>query len=393
MTFTTTLKRICDICFYLAFAAFFAVVFGGTSLVATLPLFAIVAFLTALLGGWGVIRFVPLVLLGWCFFIVQLHVANVLVLIPACIYLVYVTYMPHQDFDYTFMFKGFLWAFVIFILILLLFGLRPELEISTFPFGVVFLISAVLLLRMLRHERHVMDEQGFNVLNIISIALVIGVGFILSSERAVLYIRTMMGMFYFNILAPFLGLIIAAFGFAMQPIIKWLLGRDIDRSVFDFDLGMMAFDDIEYTPQSESGRFAVVVTNLLYVFLCVIVVILLIKLIRKFRKHTPSFESKGLLEQRTELVFDKAPIQKRNTNKIREIYRKFLLLCRREGIRIEPYMTSLNIEHETLDKLRQPHSKKLRDIYIKVRYGDADISKKDIQEAKTLLRGCSKKSL
>ena len=60
--------------------------------------------------------------------------------------------------------------------------------------------------------------------------------------------------------------------------------------------------------------------------------------------------------------------------------------CAKSGITIEPHMTSLDISIAANNKFKNTESNELRDIYIKVRYGEAEFGRQEAQKARNLLR-------
>lgn len=397
MIFLSGLKRLCDICFYLTFASFLGVAFGGTNLLITLPIFGLVAFLAASLASKGKLRYAPLGLLVICFIIVPLNFMNVTVLIPPCLYLIYTLPKPNEDignYDYTGPFKLFLKIYLIMIPLFLAFGWRSLLEDSALPFGLLFLLSTTIFLRMVRHEEQILNQHRVKLINLLA---VIGLGvssLILSSNPALNLVGILLGGLYFNLLLPILLVLFAGVVFLLGPVLN-LFADQLDPIIARMGFFMQGPPNL-----MEGGGFEELMPEeafttsffvyAIYIAAALLVVLVVIKLFKKLAPDNFAIEKRsGLTETRTAIqTGKKSPrIGRRTPNhQIREIYRKFLQKCHDEGITIKPFMTSLDIEHKAADYFQSPHTKKLRDMYIKVRYGEINCDKEDVKQIKALYK-------
>jgi len=388
MTFTVGLKRICEICFYFAFANLIGLIFGGTSLFWTLPLFVLTAFLTAFLSDKGKVQYIPLVLLVGVFF--PLNIANGLVLLPACVYLIYATYKNSrgydifQHFEYITMLKWFVGVFLIVAFIAFAFGFRVPFESSSLPFGIIFLISVVSLLRMLRHDMQVLNSRRFTLANILYVAGISFAVIALSSEWSIHFLR----MVYVYVIVPTFALIVMILGYLMLPILH-LLTFLVNRFAADEEIILNTL--VIGPPEKivgELGNYSDFELPMFIFYLAAgaIAVFLLVKIIKRLQgKFIPQTAFEGVAETRFSIGGAvKSPNEKRSGNKIREVYKQFLNLCRKKGIDIQPHMTSLDVENAAV--ARGWDTAELRDIYIKVRYCDAGFSRLDLQRVKALLR-------
>jgi len=143
-------------------------------------------------------------------------------------------------------------------------------------------------------------------------------------------------------------------------------------------------DDIWANQINESivlllGFFTFFVT-LIFIALALFLLYLFIK--RLFLTYDTKPKKEDALEIRTALNIAKTKPKEKTNNKIRIIYQKFLNQCSKRDIKITNFMTSQDIEDIAKKTFNTPHTNRLRDIYIKVRYGGAEPSKDDINMAK-----------
>ena len=399
MIFTAGLKSVSNICFYMTFANFVGVLAGGSNLFVTLPVFVLVAFLGAFLTERGRIKYITLALLVLCFFIVPMHPANVLMLIPACIYMALALLRPNQGTShhaYLVVFKTFAKLFIPYLLIALLFGQQAAVENGSVLFAMTFLASAVVLLRILRHDDEVINERRFRLLNIIYISGAVVIGPILSINDFIV-LRTL-GRLYTDIIVPaFVFLVSGIFNLVnalLQNLYLWNPPEEEAGEVLDM------FGVFDAWEEAGAGIWARVVGYIVYVIIILValaallgIVLLIIRKVRAMLARTEQ-TLPGYSESRTAIGAVSAPsAQKRRgrqPNQVREIYRKFLNLCERRDMDIKPFMTSHDIADAATEHFSQPQLKALRDIYIKVRYADADYTKEDIKQAKDIYSALNK---
>jgi len=391
------LKRICDICFYMTFASFIGLAFfGGTSLLITLPIFAVVAFLIGALSRHRVLRCIPIVLLGGCFFVVPLYIANIVILIPAILYMVFALSNNEIDhYECARVFKIFLRIYLAFITVMLLMGLgiqqlREQLEISVLPFGIAYMFGSVVLLRMLRHDDRVHKDARFKALNILSVVGVVVAVLIISSGTFLGVITRSVSFFYIEILVPVLIFIITwvttIIMFILGPLLNLLSTAAPEYATVEMD-GVFEMADSELTAMREPGIARIILTYLLYAVLIALAVFLLYRLAKKLRTKVSRAVPFGKVptQLRTSLPDSKEPKRRIDSdNQIRAVYRKFLAHCRGRGIGIQPYMTSQDVENHAAKEFGRTESRELRELYIKVRYGGAKFSADEIKRAKAL---------
>ena len=401
MIFTAAIKRICSICFYMTFASFFCVLFGGTNLFVTLPVFMLVAFSSAWMAELGKIRYISLAFFLAVIFIMPLNPANIITIVPACGYMILTMPKPQKSpkmyegidyVEYADVFKKFLSVFAVALPIALISRNFEALENGPISFAVSYMLLSVILLRTLRHDVSVINERRFKLFNIAYVAAVAVIGFLLSLDIVLRGFRAVINFIANNIVHPVLMFLTFIIYFVLGLIFNIEeVVEEIDEDPEIVEIGDMlpGFQEGE-----EPGIVATIIMYILVAALILLALYLLVKLtrylIKKLRdRKRPStrMDSGGI---RTPLSFERIEVpnqqksRRAKQNQIREIYRKFLALCREREIDIKQFMTSQDVENAAAEHFNKPQSQELREMYIKVRYADADFSKEDVKKAKGL---------
>ena len=362
MRFLSGLKRLCDACFYFSFAGFVALLFGGSSLLAALPFFAAAAFLSALLAGRGLLQFAPLALLAGAFLAVPLHPANAAALAPACFLMAHSAAKERKGprrFEYGRVFKAFL--VMSFALMVWAFPLRlwPRLEQSLIPFGVAFAALACVLLRMERHDEQVAREKRLIIFNALSVAGVLLVAFAVGYWQLLGFAGAALGFAYRNAVVPLFLLILHP----LALFAHWLLSmiRLPEERVVEPDGDAPPYEQDGVFPEALAGQQVEAIANAAAALLAALAVFILIALLTKLARGAGRAYP-GAAHSRSALP-GKPRAPSRRASRIRETYRKFLALCRRDGMWIPPHATSLDVERGAALKYGQDGSGELREIY------------------------------
>lgn len=394
MTFITGLKRICDFCFYMTFAGFLGLLLGGDPLMAALPIFSAVSFLSAGLAKRGKLKYAPLPLLLASFAVVPLTIPNVLVLIPPMVYMVYGAPTGKEtsdELDYSDVFLLFIKMFVPFALLFLIFWQQDLLARGLLSFGMVFMIGAVFLMRMSRHDEEMLSQHRLKLLNGFSLAFLLSIGLVLSSETALNVIRISISYLYGSVLLPILLFALAV----VVRVLAWIsalfgfTGFYIPLTLAQREEAELEFEDMNLDlPMYEEGYPPEFLTFLLYAAVAVATVVALVKLYKKLMADYLTDANKlGVQEKRVAIAESSKPSRKKKTgNPIRDIYRKFLEQGAKNGMEVHHFMTSLDIEQQALEAFHCPKSLELREMYIKARYGENTVSKEEAKKAKELYR-------
>jgi len=385
MTLLVTLKRISDSCFYLTFANLFVSLFNGVNLIVTLPVFVGVAFLSALLNMRGKVKYLALLLLPLCFCLVPVNLITLVALVPLFVYISFSLIRSPEftsHFSYTATFDLFFKLVLPIIGIFIIFGVGE----ITLHFAILFVLCSITLMRMLRHDVEILNHPRFQVLNSLSLMALVTGSLIVSSTPFLNAARTGIYLLYFKIIVPFLKIIISVLVFFLRPLFL-LLEHIIGEGFMSLPEAAVGSEIIEVvsgeTTPSETAKIV------MYMGATILLIFVIWKFIRMISLKTPQHHSQAELKEiRTSLPKDKKhkKVRWQPSNQIRQIYRKFLILCQKKGVEIKPFMTSLNIDQEISKHLKGKESKELREIYLKVRYNHFNYSKADLKRAKALYK-------
>ena len=406
MVFPRGLKRVCDICFYMAFASIlgFAMDLGG-NLILTLPIFATVAFLSAFLAPHGMIKYISLLLMPTVFLVTPPSIGSIAIFIPIMIYLFWSMPKPDErmwQFDYQPTFRLFLKIYgliigLLFVVALFTIGLDGNV-LTFFPtdsvlFATMFLISATMFLRIRRHDEIIQKQMRFNVVSAIPFISMLLVAILASSERVMSAILFLIRFIWFGIVLQLFDLI-ARFLIFVFP--NFTINRLDDPEPVAMTLPWGEEMETFYMDIPEDWREIIEVADGAWftIFLIIVAVVVLIIIFRVFSKKVGSADVRddGVEEERFALDDPKGKKKRRrqNENSVREVYRSFLELIKEQGMELKLHSTSGEIEEQVIRKFNSKKSRELREKYIQVRYREDVYTKDDIKQVKGLYKEIKK---
>ena len=388
MKFLKTLKILCDICFYLTFANLVTSLFGGASAIFTLPIFAFSIFLASMLSANVVFKYAPLILMGVCFYFIPLNLVNMFLLIPIFIYVVYsiaTINKPIMQLDCSYQFKLFIKVFLCFLVLPLMMGASYLLREFVTPYAIIFMVLSVILMRMLRHDDIIYSENRFKLINILSAVGAVGLMMFLASNVFVQFVKM---LYLQGFVTGFVFLITSFLKFISRGFDRLKTNEIEEKSVALGDDGMRQAErvlDVELS--TELYQPSLFQTFFNYFVVAVIITLLIVIIVKMFKseKYQQLAPVKGVKEIRKRLMAGKKQTKHNNDNPIREIYRKFLKYYLKNDLIIETFTTSIDVEKKAYERFKKTETNALRDIYVKVRYGEKGYTKKDVKKAKDLL--------
>ena len=392
MSLVFTLKMLCDLCFYFAFANTVSAMLGGQSAAQALPLFAVCAYACAALRDKGRLRLAPLALLPACFLLLPVSLPNVILVLPVMAYLGVSAYrlrtLP-DAFSYSETFFLFAKLYFPFLFIQLVMGMLVRLEAVSLPYALVFFISAVVLMRMLRHGKETIEQSRFRVMSIVQVLGVVLLSALFGNMVFLGLCGALLRMVYFNIFAPLLTVVLIAVIFVLSPLF-YLIGK-LPRSSRDpVELeGQMAAEIIEDSLERLPSASFNAIKAILIVAAVALGIYLLILLFRKLSAYSEQVVSPpGLREQRFAVPAGARPPRRAFAagDPVREIYRKFLGYCRKVGIERLPYRTSADYGRLTESRFDSPEQAgEFRSLYLDVRYGGKQASREGVRKMRDIL--------
>jgi len=400
MNFINGLKRICDICFAMTFATVLGGFIGAENLIITLPIFAVVAFLGVYLATKGWLRLLSLLPLASIWLFVDVNIPTLVVLVPAVIYLIVLLTKPVEEslkFEYEGVFKVFIGIFgwiLFFVVITSTMSTDTiTLPMDSYLFGISFILNAIVLSRMIRHDAAVFKTTKFKILNAAPLILVVVGAIILSNDSLWMVVRNILGFVFTRLIIPvaeFFALIIvtiiAFFGRLIFPGGAYLgeefPGEDV---ILTFEQPPMTWYDIE---TETASTFAIVLAILIIAGIFIFLVFIMIRMFMNPKLETVTRDD-GVEETRTALatgISIRRRFRSREENKIRKVYREFLALITKNEVVIPLSSTSSDVEHHVQTKFGSSQSAELRAEYVRVRYGEAEYNKNDVSKVKNLLK-------
>jgi len=411
MILITTLKKLCDLIFYLTFASFVGIFFGGTVLMGALPILGLITFLSLYFPKR---RYVPFLLLGLLPVMVPMSVANWVILFPAILYLFLGAKKVYRSEEIQYYDKFFAYGVAFLFLFVSSYamggigantgqGFREQPNVFTdldsafvfsrtvLPFGLMFVPSAIFLMRLSRHDNAVLEQPRFKWLNFGALIGLLLLGMFLSSPQllnALDWVQWFIGM---RILVPLLLLIMRMFAYLMGFLFGTM--ETPDWSLYVPEMENPPGVDMSYLEdgESSSGMLGVWIALVILIPIVVAALVFIVKFfLRIAQNQSEDFEVEedGVVVERVTLPkTEKLRKKKRGStgHEIRESYRKFLEVCQKKGVAITPQMTSLEVE-----ELAQMESGELRALYLKTRYGEQDFTKEEALAAKKIVKALSR---
>jgi hypothetical protein len=389
MTAVVLLKALCDLGFYLTFAGFFAALWGADpSFLLAAALVQALSFAASFLLRRGKARFLPLAgLILWAVF-PGAGLPEAAVLLPSAAYLARLAakglYFPDWS-RQTEIFSLFCKIFFPFVLAALACGASETVTAAAIPAGSLTLVTSVLLTRSLRHDPEVCCQPRYQLLNLAAVAGTALAAFLLSTPIFLRACREVLQALYQLLLVPILSLL----GYGMiwlMAAVLWLLSRISIGSPPEEDLFAGLQEAAEPLVQQGSADPPEYFRAIL--LLGIAAAFFLLRAVFRYlsRWNTSVLASQGEGESRRGLPPSQGGAEDRepdpSVRRVRAQYRRFLRLCRKEGISLAPGNTSLDLARNSREALGEEVFP-LREIYIGARYG-GKASPGDVARARRL---------
>ena len=384
------LKALSDISVYYLFAAPVAAYFGGTGLLlCALLQAAAYAIARSTKRKWFLSLSLLAVVLGY--WLCRALPADLIAQTPALVYLIlqYTKNAPLPKLSR--LREGFesLWKPILGAMVLaLIFGFFA----APIPFALLAFAANAALLRTLRHAPETYLQPRFQLMNLGILSCVPLTALVLGTGPVAKGVGTGLHWFYQQLLVPFLVWIMYLPGKLMQWIIDMLRPMmDIEPDTVDNTLPVETVENSAENTQAASQDVPPgwdTVKIILIALLALVAVIGIILLFRKLAKgdgdtsvHRELRELRTALEQEKsrEVSLDTPAVQS-----VRKHYRRYLKLCVKSGIPVQPSSTSGEVRDGAAQrKALQPHAERIRQLYIRARYAGL-ATKEDAREISVL---------
>lgn len=384
------LKALADISVYYAFAAPVAAYFGCTALV-WCGLLQASAYAIARSAKHKWLLSLSLAAAALSYWLCRQSLAGLIAQTPALVYLIW-QYAGHAQLpeltrlrtDFTRLWKLFLLAAL------------PGLLFSTFtaliaPALMAFAASAALL-RTLRHNPETYLQPRFQLMNLGTLSCVSLTAFLLGSGPVVNTIGAGLRWFYQELLVPFLMWLLYLPGQLLQWIIDLLRPlMNIEPDMLDSTLPVETGESAQPSPlvSYDTPPAWDMIELILWIILGIVALIAIFFLFRKLGKGAVSTDRPDAAPQtRTALGRPTPRTAATDTPavlSVRKHYRRYLKLCVKSGIPVQPSSTSRDVCDSAMErKALRPHAGRIRQIYIRARYAGL-AAKEDAREMAALL--------
>lgn len=385
------LRLMADLTFYSSFAAFIAVRFGSGGAFGGMLLCCLVYALSSLAGEKRPLRLLALMPLLLTLLYLRRCRADFILLLPE---LLYTGWLVLQG-DYTLsrdrqlqLFSVFRKALALIAPFVLLSG-NKAVRTAGVPFILLTLVSSVLLLRALRHERRIYCRRSYQLADLAVVGLTAAAARLLSSQQLLQAVLQGLKALYETLVLPLLMVLIYAFA-QLVRLLVWLLSfLKLSPPAQSSD---SVWDNLEVPPPPELGPAgeANPIFRQLGLLLCVAVCALLLFLFfRWLGRSGRGRTAAGSWEGREAAAEEKRRRGRRESSPIRSIrsrYRRYLRQNMERGAEICRSSTSLDVLHQT-ERFACPRETQeaIRRIYVEARYG----GRADRESAAEMKRLCA----
>ena len=400
------LKTIADLCFYGTFAAYFASIYGLTG--SLLPHFALLALSAAFSRmadrKWPTLplRLVPPVLC-MAVFALPNQTAGLVILAPAALYVLFCCATKRTNPDYFASTDLFFLQLKLLILpagMVVALGQARQAETFSVPYLLVFLLSSVVLLRMLRHDEATLSQTRFRVMNGITVAGLCAVCAVLGSPQ----FRALLGTVFkavWNVASVPVFVILGSIGMVFAWILMTVLPDELNyegvlrepmqvpEELEELQKEMMA------EQATDPSRVVVLVISGILIVLAVIAAVLLFRRLMASRNRPISSTSEQSRFSAAAMPPPQRPLTRLSARtpqlQVRYWYQQLLHRTRQEGGALSPDMDTRQqngVEQDVFSHHR-PEVDRLRQLYLPARYKD-EATAEDAKEAKALFQQIKK---
>lgn len=291
---------------------------------------------------------------------------------------------------------------------------------SVLPYLVVYLVSTIILLRTLRYIEYSSSEnKDINKVNLAYSIGIISLSFTLSlpAVRALIWRGISIG-FTYTISGFLMGLAWLIFGvlYILDKIVSFLgrffkpVKREIPEIKMDeltkriFNMTRMGEGrEIikEKTATSSSTNYIlIIILGILIIIILAYIIFILFKRYesRRTPKEEDYIETKEFItikkEEGSNILkkFLERLRPKDSTEKIRLYYKRYLLMCKEKEIGLKESDTTLDIYSKSKEFFNKEVLPRIREIYIRVRYGLENPSNETVKEFITLYKRINSKN-
>ncbi len=321
--------------------------------------------------------------------------SEIILMIPMLVYAVFYLKNNSRATDYYYTFRRFRIE-VIALLILILFALSIDATGAQSAVSPIFLFLtlSIALLRMLRHEEHIIRQKRFQILNLGGVLAVGGFGALLSQPKVIELIRSAWRLFYTYVLTPIVNVLLGIIELVVKivsRVISLFPFADSSTEITSSGMQFGASDEAFLASDVQEMVVDPTLRRVLEVIGIVIIAILLFFIIKALSKHEQSTFNGKRNEMREKLDVPTGNLRKqakelgKSVFGIRQMYVNFLRMTERRGTLLTGRQTSLQIQNQSMDKFDAEALQTLRTAYLRARYGDC-ADETDLKNAKQAMK-------
>ena len=284
-----------------------------------------------------------------------------------------------------------------------IFVFKPDMAILRgycLPSLIMFLLSAVLAMRMMRHNTQVLKTPAFQIRNALTVGAVLVAAWACTSGTFLRIVGKVVAAFRWLLLPVFEGLGIAisyVFALFMQAVMAFFafLGRTFGNDNFEKPQ-IQVQDGIKeemdlldgYIPPDSRIFSTVIMVILIIVGLICMYFIFKRMLYRRGKQDTAGFEQQSLTVNVPKTEKDRLIAPKDPREAVRWHYRRFLRYLKSREVPLKPSHDSREINElaYSRDIAENAQLEPLREVYIAARYSDREITSGDVERAKEQLK-------
>ncbi len=276
---------------------------------------------------------------------------------------------------------GMALAFVVYFLFAVFIGVRWVV-----PFIMMFLFVNMFLMRLLRQNPAYLNDKRFLLTNAAQLSVALAVTALLTTDIIVENLKKAL-LFVYKLFVDFLVNVLFRCGYALYYFFYEILYANADHvSTKKLNIGVGDFSDTFFAAIGDDLSYDNPIVLFIQILVLVIGAALIILYVRRSRQGRNTFETGNARVYRravTEVRPDeKAPIDliapKENRDAVKFYYRKFLRLCKKLEYKFPLSFTTQQIEDGVSREFGRETASAIRQIYIRARYSDKEITEADV---------------
>lgn len=330
----------------------------------------------------------PIAVLGLAFCGGIFEIAQFALAFFACVAIIKMRQYSLDYFAHLDSFKKTMGIIGAFLAVSIVLGFFSDLQRDVLAYIIMYFLFSFFTLSLLRHTKSTLVQKRFQFVNT---ALLIGcviISWLISADWFFEMLKNIALGVYKYAITPVLSLFGFVFGMGLviiSKILGWVFRPDWSsvgtESYFSGETSEL-INELTYT--GSNPTFDIVVK----IVACAVVLYVAYKLLRRqFGTRAGANATNGEKEIRT--AYEKQRAEKETGSPerqgVRAIYKKFLLLCTKRGMKIKASHTTQDIQNYAAGYMENPsYGDELRNIYINVRYGLTEPKHEDAQDIKKL---------